>query len=61
MFIMISNIMFRCRQVHIRPPERFDHQEKANIERRGEGDRGSDLNRLDSMIPRQYTTVTNQC
>ena len=26
-----------------------------------EGDRDSDLNRLDSVILRQYATVTNQC
>ena len=28
---------------------------------RCEGDRDSDLNRLDSVILRQNTTVTNQC
>ena len=35
LFMILCNIIFRCRQVHIGPPESFNRRQKANIERRG--------------------------
>ena len=34
-FVIFCNTMFCCRQVHLRPPESFNHRHKANIEIHG--------------------------
>ena len=34
-FLIISNTIVFCRQVHLQPPKSFNRQDKAKIERRG--------------------------
>ena len=67
-FCYILNTMFFWRQVHLQPPQILDSRHIETIERRiligglsdcCEEDCESDLNRLASVIHRQYTTVTN--
>ena len=69
LFLIFSNTMFCCRQVHSWPPKIFITNTKKFIQRRVsirsrpiccEGDFYSDLNRLASVMLRKYTTVTDQ-